>query len=128
MPIEEVCRLTPQCSVPCHITKSLITAKLQNHYNENFQGGKDQATVMLEAVHVGQLAQISQCRAREAKVKVDPGMGQLVLHGRKKGPRSQARVCILLSYPAKAGIGDQKQVGEKTWEDLKPILTTRTDI
>lgn len=54
LPIEDVCQLTQQCLAPRHITMRLITAKLQSRYNENFQGGKDQAMVMLEAVHVGQ--------------------------------------------------------------------------
>ena len=35
--------------------------------------------VTLEAVHEGQLAQISQHRANEAKVEVDTVVGQLAL-------------------------------------------------
>lgn len=69
---------------PCHITANLIAAKLRSNYSENFQGGGDQAAVMLEAVHPGPLAQTSQHSASEGRAEVDTGTGQLALHRRDK--------------------------------------------
>ena len=116
LPIEELCQPTLQHSAACPVTVNMITAKLQSSNNENFQGGKDRAVVMLEAVHVGQLAQISQRSASEGKVEADTGMGPLALQRRdEKGLRSLARIFILLSCPASAGIWDQKGLGKRVW-------------
>ena len=86
---------------------------------------------MLEAVCIGQLAQLSQHGPSEAKVEADTVAGQLALPWRKKKKNvlwSLARIFILLSCPASAGIRDQKGIGQRTLENLLPILMTRADI
>ena len=85
---------------------------------------------MLEAVCMGQLAQLSQHGPSEAKVEADTVAGQLALPWRKKKNVlwSLARIFILLSCPASAGIRDQKGIGQRTLENLLPILMTRADI
>lgn len=114
--MEELCQLTLRRSAACPITENLITAKLQSNNNENFQSGKDRVMVTLEAVHAGQLAPISQRSAREGKVEVGTGMGPLALHRRdEKDLWLLARIFILLSGPASAGIWDQKGLGKRVW-------------
>lgn len=65
--------------------------------------------VKLEAVHVGQLAQVSQPGANE--VKADTGMGQLALHWGGKRFYGLRLESSPLSYPANASIWDQKGIG-----------------
>jgi hypothetical protein len=55
-PSGEVCQPTQQQSSYSHINMSAIAVKIQSNCNENFQGRRDRAVVMLEAMCVGQLA------------------------------------------------------------------------
>lgn len=106
----------PECSAPCHTPVNLVPAKLQSIDNEDFQGGKEQAVVMREAAHIGQLAQISQRSAREGRAEVDAGVGQLAVHRREKRALwALARTFILFSDPANASIWDQKGLGKSVW-------------
>lgn len=114
LPIQELCQPTPECLAPCHIPVNLITANPQSNCNEPFQGGKERAVVMREAVHVGQLARPSQAVPVKAKRRLTLAWaswlcteGRSKLHGRWLESSSCPVVLPMLVFGTKGDWGKE---------------------